>query len=111
MSQTTHFQAIWKRMKELTVHSIHQLTEHLLQLRNIILRGERREIHPIIQPSQTQTHKTKLQNLDNKKAMEKEWLLRIQSFNSINPLNNQDTEDWETKMNNLAHEFEAMSLA
>jgi hypothetical protein len=43
--------------------------------------------------------------------MEKEWLLRIQSFNSINPLNNQDTEDWETKMNNLAHEFETMSLA
>jgi hypothetical protein len=43
--------------------------------------------------------------------MEKEWLLRFQSFNSINPLNNQDTEDWETKMNNLAHELETMSLA
>ena len=111
MSQTSHLQAIWKRMKELTVHSIHQLTEHLLQLRNAILRGERREIHPIIPQSQTQTQdQANLQRNEIKKAMETEWLQRIQCFNSVNPLNDTNIEEWQMKMDNLIHEFERMNL-
>ena len=111
MSQTSHLQTIWKRMKELTVHSIHQLTEHLLQLRNGILNGERREIHPIIQQSQIQTQdQVNLQRNEIKKAMETEWLQRIQCFNSVNPLNSTDIEDWQMKMDNLIHEFERMNL-
>ena len=111
MSQTSHWQAIWKRMKELTVRSIHQLTEHLLQLRNVILSGERREIHPIIQQSQTQTQdQANLQQDEIKKAMEAEWLQRLQCFNSVNPLNSTDVEEWQMKMDNLIHEFERMNL-
>ena len=111
MSQTNQVHTIWKRMKELTVHSIHRLTEHLLQLRNIILRGERREIHPIIQQSQTQTlRQTNLQRNEIKKAMEIEWLQRIQCFNSVNPLNDTNFEEWQMKMENLIHEYERMDL-
>ena len=86
--------------------------EHLLQLRNITLRGERRKIHPIILQSQTQTQdRTNLQRNEIKKAMETEWLQRIQCFNSDNPLNDTDIEEWQMKMDNLIHEYERMNLA
>jgi hypothetical protein len=43
--------------------------------------------------------------------MEVEWLQRIHCFNSINPLNDTKVEEWQTKMDNLIHEFELMKIA
>jgi len=42
--------------------------------------------------------------------MEKEWLLKMNSFNSANPLNGTKDEEWQMKMDNLIHEFQSMSL-
>jgi hypothetical protein len=109
MAHRFRFQTLWRQMKDLTVHSIHQITEHLLQLRNITLKRERKGRNPTHWSQiQTPIRPQILQHQINTKAMDAEKQTR---FNSVIPCRDLHVEEWQMKMDNIICEFKNTNSA